>query len=238
MTLTSPTRYKTALEYTYDVVKRQILDGTLKPGARIDQDQLAAAIGVSRVPVRAALERLASQGLVTLIPQRGAVVAPMSREELLDLYAIREHLEPWAVRLAQPRLTAADHRRLADLLEAGRQAVEAGDLLRYLELNREFHQTIHRAAGNAVLVPLLAQLWDRALRYRLAYVRLGGRGAESLQSNAEFLACLERGTADEAAEMMRRILVHARERLLVFFDSEILLDPAQSAPPSAGGPRP
>src|SRR2546427_2442268 len=117
--LSRPARLEnlTLWQRVYDHLREEILAGRLKPGAELAEVPLSEQLGVSRGPIREALGRLASEGLVTVRPRRGAVVRSLSKEEFLELYQVREALEMMAVKLAVPRLRAEDFEALQGLIE-------------------------------------------------------------------------------------------------------------------------
>jgi DNA-binding GntR family transcriptional regulator len=148
-------------------VRDAILDGRLGPGVRIRQEALARRFGVSRIPVREALRLLESQGLVTLVPHSGARVARLDLAEHLELYLIREALEPLAIAESAPHLTdeqLAELHELADEVEAARD-----DEQRWLELDRRFHLGSYAAAPLPRLLGMIEELWNTTQHYRRAY---------------------------------------------------------------------
>ncbi len=157
---------RTMTEQVMTRLRDMILSGELAPGSRLDQNDLARQFGVSLVPLREALARLRSSGLVRIVPHRGVFVESLSVEELLDIYQVRESLEELAARLAAPRLSADDLTTLDRLKAEMEQAAAVDDFDRFLDLHREFHFTIYRAAGRRHLLQLIAQLWDLSARYR------------------------------------------------------------------------
>lgn len=170
-------RYRTATEYAVAAIKKWILDGDLAPGTRLDQFALAGRLGMSRIPVRTALERLASEGLVELLPHRGAVVSGISQQEMLDLYFVRNHLEGMATLLAADQLSEPQFKRLEENLADTERQIASGDLEAFLRTNREFHMTIYESAGNPVLMRIISGLWDLSERYRRAYLQLPARAS-------------------------------------------------------------
>src|SRR5207244_781821 len=118
--LSRPARLEnlTLWQRVYDHLREEILAGRLKPGAELAEVALSEQLGVSRGPLREAIGRLASEGLVTVRPRRGAVVRSLSKEEFLELYQVREALEMMAVRLAVPKLAAGDIAELEQLIAA------------------------------------------------------------------------------------------------------------------------
>ena len=157
---------RTMTEQVTARLRDMILSGELAPGSRLDQNDLARRFGVSLVPLREALARLQSSGLVRIVPHRGVFVESLSVEELLDIYQVREALEDLASRLAAPRLSAADLATLDRLKIEMEQTAKIDDFDAFLDLHRDFHFTIYRAAGRRHLLQLIAQLWDLSARYR------------------------------------------------------------------------
>lgn len=186
-----------AADRVYARVKRDILGGTLAGGAFVTEGALAAETGVSRTPVREALLRLESEGLVRLYPKKGALVAPPSVDEARDVLEARIVIEEWAARTVWP------HRaRLLDELAVELAAMEAtrrsGDVARLVEHDRRFHEIIVAAAGNAVLTRMYQGLRDRQLTIVAAQLRRSAERIDSaVQGHTELLALLRSGTVEE-----------------------------------------
>ncbi len=210
MTL-APARFKTANDFVYFHLRRWIIEGELKPGERLDQVVLANRLDASRMPVRTALERLAAEGLVVIVPHRGATVAEMSVADMQHLYAVRMRLEPWAVRLAAGRMDAASLAEAESLLRRAEAALEADDWAEYLDSNRQFYGLLWQATDNPVLIQLLGQLAGLASRYRWMYVRSDGKRA--LRGMQEVLEGLRAGRPEAAADGLMASMVEARDTL-------------------------
>jgi DNA-binding GntR family transcriptional regulator len=160
---------RTVTEQVYEQVRDTIRAGTLEPGQRIDQAALARRFGTSIVPVREALARLQADGLVRIVPHRGASGA---------ICSMRELLEEDAARIAAPNLTDEDLARLHGLLEKMGEATLSGDFAALFVLNREFHFTIYRATRRRHLLQIIVQLWDQGDHYRRIYTELPDRAHE------------------------------------------------------------
>src|SRR5206468_6037672 len=132
--------------------------GRLEPGAELAEVPLSEELGVSRGPIREAIGRLASEGLVTVRPRRGAVVSPLSKEEFLELYQVREALERMAVKLAVRRLQPEDFAALQGLIDDMATRAERGQVDEFFEANAAFHAQFVDASGNAKLGELYRQL--------------------------------------------------------------------------------
>lgn len=200
--------HRTATEKIQNRLRDLILSGEIAPGSRIDQAELARRFGVSLVPVREALARLQSSGLVRIIPHRGVFSAPLSVDELIDIYHVREVLEEQAARIAAALLTDDDLAVIDALARQEQAQADGGAYDAFLETNRELHFVIYRASGRRYLVQTIAQLWDQSTRYRRLHLRvLPERAQESMfETHAIVAACRRRDV--EALGAMVRYKVH------------------------------
>jgi DNA-binding GntR family transcriptional regulator len=153
-------------------IAERILAGELPPGTRIKQDELAAELSSSRIPVREALRILAARGLVTLRANSGAWVSEMRREDLEISYKMRERLEPLLLEESLPRLTDAH----VDKMWALQEQIESNDDVEgFLVLDRELHWTSYSEHQAPQLADTIERLWDTTQHYRRAFTRLAGR---------------------------------------------------------------
>jgi DNA-binding GntR family transcriptional regulator len=157
----------TKTEYAYAAVRDRIMSGALPHGASVSQEALAAELQVSTTPLREAMRRLASEGLVVLDAHRDARVAALTADEARSLFEVRQQLDPLALRLAAERRDDADTARIK-ASAASLQPLDAGSSLEALAAHRAFHAALYRASHNDLLVSLLDGLWDKADRYRRA----------------------------------------------------------------------
>lgn len=193
-----------AADRVYAHVKQAVLDRTYQGGTLLVEGELAEAVGVSRTPVREALLRLEAEGLLKLYPKKGALVLPVSAQEIADVVETRLLIERNAVRKvvpASPALLA----RLDALLDDQRACADAGDLLGAAAADRAFHHAIVAAAGNRILEQLYDQLRDRQLRMGVEVMRAEPERVRiNIQEHAALLAALRGGDADDAEDMVRR----------------------------------
>ncbi|MFH8452887.1 GntR family transcriptional regulator [Streptomyces fungicidicus] len=198
-------------DYAYAELRGQILSGTLPAGARLAQYDLAESLNMSITPLREAIRRLSSEGLVTVETHRDVRVSTMSSDEARQLFEVRLSLDPTAAELAARRRTDEDiavmRSAVARLLPVTRQWGEEA-----LTAHRAFHQALYRASHNDVLIRLLDDLWDKSDRYR----RLGldlPPGDEprtrDLQEHHKLVDLIEDGRAAEAAQLMRDHITHS-----------------------------
>ncbi|MBW1596367.1 GntR family transcriptional regulator [Streptomyces sp. JJ38] len=191
-----------AAERVYAHVKQAVLDRRYEGGMLLTEGELAEAVGVSRTPVREALLRLEAEGLLRLYPKKGALVLPVSAQEIGDVVETRLLVEEHAARRpATPALVA----ELEELLERQRELARAGDLAQVAVVDRCFHAAIVRGTGNQILTRLYDQLRDRQLRMGVAVMHAHpGRIAQNLAEHTEILDALRAGDADAAVAAVHR----------------------------------
>jgi DNA-binding GntR family transcriptional regulator len=142
----------------YEALKKQIIEVELRPGQRLVERDLADELKVSRIPLREALRLLAAEGLVVLVPHRGALVSPFTPADVRDLFDVRENLEVLAARLAAERADAQGLVRLTRCLESARTATESGDKAEIAAANARFHAEIVTLSDNALLETMMRPL--------------------------------------------------------------------------------
>ncbi len=172
-----------AAERVYQHVRTGILTRRLADNDLLAEGRIAQEAGVSRTPVREALLRLEAEGMVRLLPKRGALVLPVSAQEWRDVLSTRELVETYCVRQVieggrAPMLTA----RLAMAVQDLRQAAGTGDVTAYVSADRDFHATIVAAAGNSILNRLYGSLRDRQLRMGAANLYAEGGLADPVRT--------------------------------------------------------
>ncbi|MCG3040144.1 GntR family transcriptional regulator [Streptomyces fenghuangensis] len=192
-----------AAERVYAHVKQAVLERRYEGGTLLTEGELAKAAGVSRTPVREALLRLEAEGLLRLYPKKGALVLPVSVQEIGDVVETRLLVEEHAVRKVTPAPGDLLD-RLGELLERQRRQAETGDLAAVAATDRCFHATVVGAAGNRILERLYDQLRDRQLRMGVAVMHSHpDRIAKNITEHAEILRALRTGDAEAAAEAVR-----------------------------------
>lgn len=193
-----------AADRVYSHVKQGVLDRRYEGGTLLTEGELAEAVGVSRTPVREALLRLEAEGLIKLYPKKGAMVLPVSVQEIADVVETRMLVEEHAVRKAVPPSPALVA-RLEELLTRQKAEAAAGDLAAAAVTDRCFHAEIVRDGGNAILSRLYDQLRDRQLRMGVAIMHAHpDRIAKSLTEHEEILDALRAGDAERAVRLVHR----------------------------------
>ncbi|QHA09766.1 FCD domain-containing protein [Streptomyces broussonetiae] len=193
-----------AADRVYTHVKQGVLDRRYQGGTLLTEGELAEAVGVSRTPVREALLRLEVEGLIRLYPKKGALVLPVSAQEIADVVETRQLVEEHAARKAVPAPPGLLE-RLAELLEQQKTQAAAGDLAAAAVTDRTFHAEIVRSGGNEILSRLYDQLRDRQLRMGVAVMHSHpDRIAKTLAEHEEILDALRAGDAEAAVEVVHR----------------------------------
>lgn len=211
-----------------DVIREAIFRGRLVPGERLQEERLAAETGVSRGPVREALVRLEAEGLVVREPYRGARVAAPSKQDLVDLFALRETLEAMTMELATPHITGEDIRQLRSLLVEEKVAV-ARDDGSHSRLSHDFHKLVRDRCPNRYLREYVAQLWNqfpksmRSLRPHRIH--------QTVEEYEAILNAVQAGDAELAAALMARHVRNGAKSLLAIYDQHQQLHADASRPP-------
>jgi DNA-binding GntR family transcriptional regulator len=215
----------------------EILSGRIAPGAKLDEQTLAARFKVSRTPVREALRQLLGTGLVESIPRRGAVVTSFGSERLSQLYEAIGELETLCARLAAQRMTAIERKELELALAPLRAAAAAGDRESYLERSDMLHDVIHRGCHNPFLVELVRAYRLRSLPFRNLQPYTRERVRNSSEEHQRIVAAIVNHDADEATRAMRE---HVATSLLRALDTigERGAGDASSPPRTPKAPRP
>ncbi|WP_020188237.1 GntR family transcriptional regulator [Methylopila sp. 73B] len=187
-------------------VSEDILNGAFAPGDRLDELSLAERYGVSRTPVREALRRLASSGLVEVRPRRGAIVARITAEKLAELFGAMAELEATCARLSAIGMTPMERRRLEEFYASMEPLVSAADAEGFAAANLVFHTQIYAGAHNGHLAEITAGLRSRLLPYRRAQFRTPGRLPRShAEHGAVVAAILDADAAAAHAAMLRHV---------------------------------
>ncbi|NUR91411.1 MAG: GntR family transcriptional regulator [Nonomuraea sp.] len=197
----------TARETVYATLKERIIEGELSPGERLIERDLAAELDVSRVPVREALSRLEAERLVVLVPRQGVLVSPFTPADVEDFFDVRESLEVLAARLAAERADEEGLATLRDALERAEEATRSGDPSRIARVNAEFHTTVVRLSGNALLIDMMRPLEAR-LRWLFRLTRLDAE--EQRSEHHGLYDAISRGDADAAGEHVLRHVARGR----------------------------
>lgn len=209
---------KSRVDEVYEKIRQGILDGSYLPSQHLVETHLAETYGVGRHIVRLALERLSAEGLVTIGPNRGAMVAQLTLEDALDILLVREVLEGAAARLAAERVTAQDLKVLEGCLATMREAIDKGELDRYSQTNAQFHAAIYNASGSKKIPKLLNLLGARMVRSQFRSMLIPGRAEASYGEHRAIFEALQARDPERAEQAMRRHIATLRETIRTSWD--------------------
>jgi len=213
-------KHRTMSSAIAEQLRDDVLSGSLASGAQLRQDALAHAFGVSRIPVREALFQLEADGLVQIVPHKGAVVTGLSRAEVDDVFALRVMLEVRLLRRSAPRLDAADFARLDAIQNAFAEAIGQQDKGKWGSLNAALHAALYCRADlprTAVLVSSLLTASERYTRIQLSTTQ-AWRRAQS--EHAELIDLCRAGRADEACGLLATHITTVHSDILHMLDAE------------------
>lgn len=213
-------RTKSREEEVYLALEEEILGGKHKRGTALTEISVSERLGVSRTPVRAALHRLAEEGLVEITPNRGAVVVGVTVDDLIDTYKIRIRLEGLATAMAAERLSDADRKRLTESVELSEYYVGRGDAERLKELDSDFHNIIYAASGNRMLARILSELHRNIKTYRKLSLTVPGRLEGSIGEHREILTAILDRDAERADELMRLHVESAMKNMVAAMENK------------------
>lgn len=206
-----PIEKKQMHEIVHEQIKSGILDGDFAPGEKLNQDELARELGVSRMPVRDALKQLANDGLIENNIHKGFVVTKFSKETLTDVLYVRSLLEPEAILLAEQTFTDAGIRNLEDIQRKSMAETERGNLVKIRELNRKFHFALYRSISSKLLLEHIERLWDRFPNYAM-YTKLEN-AMSSLKTHQRIIDFIKASDFKNAAAEMKKHILKTEESL-------------------------
>jgi DNA-binding GntR family transcriptional regulator len=215
---------KTISTQVADAIRQRILSGHYAANLQLRQELIATEFGVSRIPVREALHQLHSEGFVTLVSHKGAIVTPVSLEEILELYELRARIETWLLALAIPRMTE-EHLASAQL-EADRFGAQSADAEYSYELNWAFHNALYVASGRKTTIEMVGRIHQQIERYTRMMVSLTGN---QLQSDLEHHQLIELCRARDPMRASQLLEVHIMDGGRFLVESLTALRNAQSS---------
>lgn len=201
----------------YEDLKQAILKRKLSPGTQLLENMISERLQVSRTPIRAALRRLAQEGLIDLVPNRGAFVIQPSQEEIQEAYQMRARLELMGLELGAGQFTEADFQQMEDACHDETAALARGDILAYLAANKMFHHILVSRSGNRFLVSMTDQLLDKTgiyvMLYDLFYDRQYRADLDPIPTGAQqhraILTALRAGDVDQASRRLEEHIIQS-----------------------------
>ncbi len=197
-------RHQTLREKILETIREAILKGTLKPGEKVAEPELAERFGISRTPIREAFRQLESEGYLTVIPRKGAVVAALSEQDVQEFYAIKSTLEGYAAELAASRLSEKELEKLETINERLKQLAEEGDVKAFFRVHNEFHDLFVKAAGNSKLHELIQHLGMKFNRLRMASLSVEGRMGISVAEHERLIEAFRNQDGARAESLVKK----------------------------------
>lgn len=188
-------------DVVFNTLRRAILRGELKPGERLMEIQLANKLGVSRTPIREAIRKLELEGLVLMIPRKGAEVAEITEKNMLDVLEVRKALEELAAGLACERITKGQIEEMKVAAKEFEAILKTGDVTKIAEADVKFHDVIYFATDNQRLITLLNNLREQMYRLRVEYLKQKECYPQLLREHQMIIETIEKGQKDRACEI-------------------------------------
>jgi DNA-binding GntR family transcriptional regulator len=215
-------KHLTLRESILETIRDAIVRGALKPGEKVAEPELADRFGISRTPIREAFRQLESEGYLTVIPRKGAVVVSFSERDVEEFYAIKSILEGYAARQACEKLTQREIDKLRAINDKLAQLADEGDIKNFFKVHNDFHDLFVKAADNDKLLELITNLVGKFQRLRIASLSLPGRMRISVEEHSKIIEAFSRRDADGAEKLVRknaeyggRVLMQAEEGVAI-----------------------
>jgi len=206
-------------EKIYEVLKDQIINEELKPGQRLLDDRLASIFGVSRTPVREALTRLASEGLVEIVPRSGVYVKKLTKEEVEEIYEVREVLESLAARKAAEFMPERQIKQLLILLEKAKASVEKDLVKAHIDLDVRLHDLIIENCHNKTLATIMTNLYTLIHVFRVRVGKNKQIAKRATEEHGAILEAIRERDPDKAEKAMRE---HIQKSRSYIYDMKII----------------
>ncbi|AVX19262.1 MAG: GntR family transcriptional regulator [Bacillota bacterium] len=206
--------YKPLREIVFESLREAIINGTLKPGERLMEIQLAEEMGVSRTPVREAIRKLELEGFVVMVPRKGAYVAGISLKDIADVFEVRAALESLAAGLAAERITEEELEALERSLVKVAESTEADDLTSLISADTDFHDILYRASRNERLVQIVSNLREQIQRFRMTSLSHPGRMRVALEEHRKIVEAISERNVELAQQLAREHIENAENTML------------------------
>lgn len=207
--------YKPLRDVVFETLRDAIINQVLKPGERLMEIQLADEMGVSRTPVREAIRKLELEGLVIMVPRKGAYVAGVSMKDIHEVYEVRSALEALACRLAAERITDEELDALERQVLKESEEEQTGILDSIVQVDSSFHDIIYQAAHNQRLVTFFNILQEQLQRFRAASLSSPGRSKTCLEEHKAIVEALGERNADLAEKLAREHIENAENAMIL-----------------------
>lgn len=201
-------------DVVFKTLRQAILKGDMEPGERLMEITLANKLGVSRTPIREAIRKLELEGLVHMVPRKGAIVASISEKDMRDVLEVRVTLEELAVKLAVYSMEESDIDQLKRAARNFESAVIARDIVDIVEADVMFHDVIYNKTNNGRLIQIINNLREQMYRYRLEYVKDARTHSILISEHQDIITALEKRDVDEAKKAVRQHIVNQEKGIV------------------------
>jgi DNA-binding GntR family transcriptional regulator len=212
---------RTVASQAADEIRRRILAGELPAGVPLRQEALAVELGISRIPVREALLQLEAEGLVRIVPHRGAVVAEFSVREIEELFELRALLEPYLLRLSAPRLGPPDFAKLDAIQSAYARQLRAQNVVNWGALNTELHTVLYSHSERPKTSAIVSGLLASSDRYTRMHLSTTGELQRAEREHGELIELCRTKRFEVAAALLKAHIEAVGEALLHLFDGRL-----------------
>lgn len=201
-------------DVVFKTLRQAILKGDMEPGERLMEITLANKLGVSRTPIREAIRKLELEGLVHMVPRKGAVVASISEKDMRDVLEVRVTLEELAVKLAIQNMEESDIDLLKRTARNFESAVIARDIVDIVEADVMFHDVIYNKTNNGRLIQIINNLREQMYRYRLEYVKDARTHSILISEHQDIITALEKRDVSQAQNAVRQHIVNQEKGIV------------------------
>ena len=212
--------YKPLREIVFETLREAIINQVLKPGERLMEIQLADEMGVSRTPVREAIRKLELEGLVVMVPRRGAYVAGISMKDIHEVFQVRGALEALAASLAAERITVEELEEMERQLFKEAEETEANNLRSIVEIDTTFHELLYKAARNQKLIQMVNNLQEQLQRFRSASLARPGRSKTALEEHRKIVEAIAIRDTKLAEQLAREHIENAENAMLLSLEQQ------------------
>ena len=201
-------------DVVFNTLRHAILKGELEPGERLMEIALAQKLGVSRTPIREAIRKLELEGLVVMVPRKGAEVADITEKDLRDVLEVRTALEELSIELAIRNMDDEQFDNMKKTNEAFARNSEGDDLIKIAESDVAFHELIYMATGNKRLIQIINNLREQMYRYRLEYIKDKTTHERLVQEHNRIIDAMQLGNVKEAKTAIKLHVENPEENIL------------------------
>lgn len=206
--------YKPLREVIFNTLREAIIVGELKPGERLMEVPLAEKMGVSRTPVREAIRKLELEGLVDMVPRKGAHVAELSIKDIINVLDVRKSLDGLATALAAERITEEELKELKHINSQFINYVEKENLQGSIKKDVEFHEIIYRSSRNDKLIQIVNNLREQVHRFRVIYLKDYVSPKELIKEHLDIYDAITRKNSGLAQEAAEKHIKHQKEAII------------------------